>query len=205
MLDRLFTKYGLPKHIVTDNGPQFRSDELEPFFKSNGVWHSFSPPHHPATNGATENFVGTFEDKIINIVKGGERVHKAINKFMFDYRSTSHCTTGKSPAWLFYKQELRTRFDLLRPNVRNTVHENQQSQIENSSHSRNVQLNVGDLVMIDNDVTSSEKPIPAEIMKDLSPSTFRVKTESGIVTKRHTDQIVKPVRHSARKANDQRK
>lgn len=190
--------------MVTDNGPQFRSDELGQFFKSNGVQHSFSPPYHPATNGAAENFVGTFKDKVIKIEKGGKRVDKAINKFMFDYRSTPHCTTGKSPAWLFHKRQLRTRFDLLRPNVRNKIHEKQQSQIKNSPHSRNVQLNVGDPVMVDNYGTSGEKRIPAEIVKDLSPSTFRVRTESGNVTKRHTDQIVK-VRRSARIMNRQPK
>ncbi|XP_046750596.1 uncharacterized protein K02A2.6-like [Diprion similis] len=45
VFDELFAKYGLPNLVVTDNGPQFRSDELGQFFKSNGVQHSFSPPY----------------------------------------------------------------------------------------------------------------------------------------------------------------
>lgn len=203
VFDKLFARFGLPKHIVTDNGPQFRSAEFDNFLKSSGVEHSFSPPYYPATNGAAENFVGIFKNKVLKIVKGGESVDKAINKFMFDYRSTPHCTTGKSPALLFFKRELRTRFDALRPNLRDKVYEKQRSQIENSSHSRNVQLNVGDQIMIDNHGTSGNKRIPAEIIKDLSPSTFKVKTESGAITKRHTNQIVKQVRRSARIANRQ--
>lgn len=120
---------------------------------------------------------------------------------MFDYRSSIHCTTGKSPALLFLKRELRTRFDALRPDIRDKVHEKQQSQIEDSSHSRNVQLNVGDQIMIDNHGTSGEKRVPAEIVSALSPSTFKVKTESGAIAKRHANQIVKQVRRSARIAN----
>ncbi|XP_014217296.1 uncharacterized protein LOC106645854, partial [Copidosoma floridanum] len=56
-------RFGLPDHIVSDNGPQFRSLEFREFLKRNGVKQSFSPPYHPATNGAAENFVKTFKDK----------------------------------------------------------------------------------------------------------------------------------------------
>ena len=65
-------------------------------------------------NGAAENFVNTFKNKIKKIVKGGEKLDDAINLFLFDYRSIKHCTTEESPAFLLFKRELRTRFDLLK-------------------------------------------------------------------------------------------
>ena len=70
-LDNLFVRFGLPIHCVTDGGPQFRSLEFTNFLKSNGVEHTFSPPYHPATNGAAENFIQTFKDKVSKIIKGG--------------------------------------------------------------------------------------------------------------------------------------
>ena len=114
--NELFARHVLPNLVITDIGPQHRSDELKEFFKSNGVKDSRSPLYHPAMNGVVKNFVGTFKDKVSNIIKGRENIEKAIHTFMFDYRSTPHCTTGKLPASLFCNRELKTRFDLLRPN-----------------------------------------------------------------------------------------
>ncbi|XP_071628836.1 uncharacterized protein [Temnothorax longispinosus] len=183
-----------------DNGTNFASKEFNEFLERFQVNHSFSPPHHPATNGAVKNFVGTLKDKVSKIVKGGKRVDTAVNQFLFDYRSTPHCTTGKSPAYLLYGRELRTRFDLLRPNLRAKVSEKQGAQIGSRTQARGVQLSAGDAVMVDNYGKSGGKRIPGEIVEQLSLSTFRVQTEPGKVTKRHTRQIIKPSRRSERLA-----
>ena len=37
VLRDLFSKYGIPIQLVSDNGPQFRSAEFEAFLKANGV------------------------------------------------------------------------------------------------------------------------------------------------------------------------
>lgn len=188
----LFTRHGLPLHCVTDGGPQFRSDEFQSFLKRNGVKHSFSPPYHPAINGAAENFVQTFKDKVTKIVKGGETLETAINLFTFDYRCVPHCTTGVSPVQLMYKRELRTRFDLLKPDVSQTVETRQRAQIVARRGNRKVSVNAGDDVMIDNFGVRNEKRVQGTIIKQMSPSTYAVKTDQGIVQKRHIDQISKP-------------
>ena len=46
-LRKLFADNGLPEQIVTDNGPQFTSDEFSLFFRSNGVKHIRCSPYHP--------------------------------------------------------------------------------------------------------------------------------------------------------------
>ena len=53
-LRSLFARYGLPEQVVSDNGPQFMSDEFKGFCKSNGIHHITSAPYHPSTNGAIE-------------------------------------------------------------------------------------------------------------------------------------------------------
>ena len=45
-LRKLFALYGLPKVVVSDNGPQLTSAEMERFLRQNGVKHSLSPPYH---------------------------------------------------------------------------------------------------------------------------------------------------------------
>lgn len=198
--ETLFARHGLPNHIVTDNGRQFASADFKKFLKGHGVKQSFSSPYHPASNGAAENFVGTFKDKVSKIVQKGKNVRCAVNSFLFDYRSTPHCTMGKMPVWLFYKRELRTRFDLLKPNLRNKMYDKQQAQMTARPHSRNVILMPGDSVLIDNYGTTGGKRIEAEIIKALSPSTFEVRAETGATMKRHTDQIVTAMRRSGRTA-----
>ena len=54
---RSFATHGIPRYMVTDNGPQFRSEELEQFMRSNSIRHQCTPPYHPATNGQVERMV----------------------------------------------------------------------------------------------------------------------------------------------------
>ncbi|XP_046416146.1 uncharacterized protein LOC124177625 [Neodiprion fabricii] len=187
----LFARFGMPFHAVTDGGPQFRATEFLSFLEQNGVHHSFSPPYHPATNGAAENFVETFKDKVHKIVKGGEKPADAVNLFLIDYRSIEHCTTGKSPAQLMYKRKLRTRFDLLRTSVSARVEQQQRAQIVSRSGKRKNDIEEGDIVAFDNHATRGEKRIVGEVVKQVSPSTFIVKDSDNVKQKRHVDQMIK--------------
>ena len=54
VLRNLVVSYGLPQQIVSDNGPQFVSEEFSDFLKKNGVKHIRSIPYHPSTNGLVE-------------------------------------------------------------------------------------------------------------------------------------------------------
>ena len=54
LLRETFARFGLPEQIVSDNGPQFVSEEFELFLQHNGIKHIRSAPNHPATNGAAE-------------------------------------------------------------------------------------------------------------------------------------------------------
>ena len=41
---------GLPKQLVSDNSPQFTSDDVAVFTRENGVQHIRTAPYHPASN-----------------------------------------------------------------------------------------------------------------------------------------------------------
>ena len=49
---------------VSDNGPQFVSEEFAKFMKSNGIHHIRSAPYHAATNGLAERMVETFKNSL---------------------------------------------------------------------------------------------------------------------------------------------
>lgn len=54
ILKTLFFRFGFPVHLVTDNGPTFTRAEFKQFCMLTNIKHTFSPPYHPATNGAAE-------------------------------------------------------------------------------------------------------------------------------------------------------
>ena len=51
-----------------------------------------------------------------------------VSRFLLNYRSTPNATTGRIPSELFLKHNIRTRLDLLKPNVSEIVTQNQLKQ-----------------------------------------------------------------------------
>ena len=64
ILRHIFAAHGLPEQIVTDNGPQFTSDDFAKFAKLNGIKHIHTAPYHPASNGLAERFVQSFKQSL---------------------------------------------------------------------------------------------------------------------------------------------
>ena len=115
-LQMLFARYGVPAQLVSDNGPQLKSEEFEQFLKGNGIKHITSAPYHPATNGLAERCVESFK----NGMKSETEV-KSLNiklaSFLLTYRNAPHSTTGEPPSQLFLGRRLCTRLDLLKPDL----------------------------------------------------------------------------------------
>ncbi|GJR38136.1 reverse transcriptase domain-containing protein [Tanacetum coccineum] len=54
-LKRLFTRFGIPKALISDRGTHFCNHQIEKAMKRYGVVHRFSTAYHPQTNGQIEN------------------------------------------------------------------------------------------------------------------------------------------------------
>ncbi|KAL5010737.1 hypothetical protein ScPMuIL_013042 [Solemya velum] len=61
VLRTIFARNGIPKQFVSDNGPQFTSEEFRHFTQVNGIKHMTSAPFHPSTNGLAGRFVQSFK------------------------------------------------------------------------------------------------------------------------------------------------
>ena len=51
VLREVFARFGHPFEIVSDNGPQFASEEFQSFLRRSGIEHRMGAPFHPQTNG----------------------------------------------------------------------------------------------------------------------------------------------------------
>ena len=70
----LFSPFGIPREIVTDNGSQFVSQEFTQFVKMLGVKHTPVTTYHLQSNGEAERMVRTIKEKIKPIDQIGENM-----------------------------------------------------------------------------------------------------------------------------------
>lgn len=113
-LRETFSRFGLPITLVSDNGPQFRSEEFLMFTKTNGIHHKFSAPYHPATNGQVERYVQTIKQGLRATLNEPGDLKLKLQRLLMQYRKTPHSVTGVSPAELLLKSQFRSRIDLVK-------------------------------------------------------------------------------------------
>ena len=109
----IFSTFGLPDQLVSDNGTGFTSAEFRTFLSANGIRQILTSPYHSSSNGLAER-AKTFKQSVTKLEGSME---ERLTKFLFKYRVTPHTTTGLSPAELLMGRRLRTHLDLLHPDT----------------------------------------------------------------------------------------
>ena len=188
-LRKIFAANGLPEQLVTDNWPQFVSAEFATFAKMNGIKHIRCAPYHPSSNGAAERFVQTFK----RAMKAGHGtslpLSQRVSNFLLTYRTTPHATTSETPSQLLMGRKIRTRLDLLRPDVERRVGCKQaQQKADHDRHARSLELHTGQSVMARN-LRPGAPWVPGVVVERLGPLTYRVQVDSGQLWKRHLDHL----------------
>ena len=197
-LRSIFAIHGLPKKVVSDNGPTFTSQEFSEFMSSNGIVHVKSAPYHPSSNGLAERAVRSFKQGLK--LTSGNSIQEKLSKFLLKYRITPHTTTGIPLAQMLMKRQLRTKLDLLYPDVEKKVQQKQLKQKEFRDNSFAVRtFQSGDLVYAEN-FGSSPRWIPATVLHSTGPLSYVVKTTDGREFRRHVDSL--RVRHENSETND---
>ena len=184
----VFATHGLPKILVTDNGTQFTSAEFEDFMRSNGIRHMLTSPYHPASNGLAERAVQSFKESMKKF-PSSEPVEKKIAKFLFLYRLTPHSTTGVPPAQLLLGRIPRSQFDLLKPQLADSVHAKQEKQAQyHDVHAKARKFEVGDAVFV-KDFPNGKNWIPGTVQDRKGPLSYHVKLDDGRIVRRHVDHV----------------
>ena len=197
MLRSLFARHGLPKEVVSDNGPQFTSSEFVDFLKKNHVKQTLVPAYHPASNGAAEKSVQTIKNvlkKYLFEEYGGQKtsMQQKLDNFLLTYRTTPHSTTQCTPASLFYKRDIRTRFTLLRPDLQSEIAEKQTKQIlsHDNKQTRYAEFSHDEIVRIRNYISGQQKWSVAKVLRRLGE--YRYLVQIGTRKRQvHVEQMLK--------------
>ena len=103
-LRTMFARYGVPDVLISDNGPQFASEEFDKFAKKWGFEHVTSSPHYPQSNGKAENAVKTVKRLFSKCRESNCSEFLAL----LDWRNTPTEGFDSSPAQRFFGRRCKT-------------------------------------------------------------------------------------------------
>lgn len=189
ILTTIFARFGLPTQLVSDNGPQFTSEEFKSFLRHNGIKHITSAPYHPSTNGIAERFVQVFKNAMKSAKSDEGSLHMKLSRFLLAYRNSAHATTGESPAKLLLGRNTRSRLDILKPCLSDRVFQKQSDQVRHHSQARPRTFDPGENVLI-RDYRGSNTWVHGIIKSQTGPLSYTVETSPGVTWRRHADQMV---------------
>ncbi|XP_065007550.1 uncharacterized protein LOC135638364 [Musa acuminata AAA Group] len=94
----LVTRFGLPKTIITNNGPQFTRRRFREFYASNGIQLRFSSVAYPQTNGLAEVTNRSILDGLKRRVSAAQLAWTdELPSVLWSLRTTPKTATGESP------------------------------------------------------------------------------------------------------------
>ncbi|CAF2345945.1 unnamed protein product [Rotaria sp. Silwood2] len=113
LINEVFTRYGMPVYVLSDNGPQFISYLFRNFCETLGIQQKFTANYHPQTN-LTERINRTLKPMLAIFAESQPRSwDKEVSKLAFALRTAVNETTGETPAFLMFGRDPKIPLDLI--------------------------------------------------------------------------------------------
>ena len=191
-LSHSFSRFGIPVKIISDNGPQFISNEFDKFVSQLGIVHSRSSNYFPSSNGCIERFHSTLKSRLKRIFydQGHVEFEVALVKVLYDVRKTTNAMTGQTPFQLMFGRPMRTDLSRLTEGITVETSPRNISQEYERQSSRVVRYPVGCLVFYRMGV---RKPFSGlgVVRRDVGNNAYEIKTEQGY-TRIYNQSNLKP-------------
>ena len=104
---QIFSRYGMPCELLTDQGSVFTSKLTALMCTTFGISKIRTSPYHPQSDGALERWHACLKGMI---KKAGGKLcewDQQLKYILFAYRDTPHCVTGFSPFVLMFGRDVR--------------------------------------------------------------------------------------------------
>ena len=181
-LDKLFSIFGIPQTLKTDNGPPMNGNEFKLFMESMGIKHRKVTPLWPIANGECERFMRTLGKTIRASHTYNTSWKQDMYSFLRNYRATPHATTKHTPAELFFGRKIQTKLPQSPIKTKDQKKIHKQAKMEDKQQKNKIKtyadkrrraqqsnLKVGDKVLVRqekrNKFTSPFDPKPFKIIK----------------------------------------
>lgn len=211
-LENFFACFGLPKEVVTDNGPPFNAELFTRFLKVRGIIASKSPPYHPQSNGLAERAVRTVKD-VLKKFTLDEKVQplsliRKINRFLLQYRNEPCTVTKVTPSALIFSytpntqlqriNPIKTREDELLKHTANMSYKQRADELSagpldkkgKETSTANIEFKEGEKVWYRNHFKELIRWIPVTVIKKISSLRYVINL-GGCVRVVHVNQIRK--------------
>ena len=197
----IFARHGIPREVISDNGPQFASWEFSKFAKAYDFIHTTSSPRYPQSNGEAERAVRTIKA----LLKKADDPPLAL----LAYRSTP-LKNGYSPAELLMCRKLRTTVPVvpeqLQPKMpdydslarrEREMRMQQKCTFDQRHKARRLDpLVPGDLVWIPQNQTEGT------VLTEVAPRSYQVTTPSGVLRRNRHQLRLLPTPHNCTREED---
>ena len=110
----IFSMFGTPEVLVTDNGSNFTSRMMEKLLEALGISQIKSAPYHPEANGAVERLNRTIKEAITRAGATRRTWDKWLPHVLHAVRITTHSSTGHTPYELLFGRKPVTPISSLR-------------------------------------------------------------------------------------------
>lgn len=114
LVDNVFSRFGVPLELHSDQGRNFESKVFQKMCALMGIKKTRTTPLHPQSDGMVERFNRTLEQHLSKVVDKHQRDwDEHLSIFLMAYRSAVHNTTGLTPARVLFGREIRLPCDLV--------------------------------------------------------------------------------------------
>ena len=129
-----FSRHGIPKTLVADNGPQFLSNAFAIFTQNWDIEHVISSPHHSQSNGKAKFAVKIFK----TLMKKASVGKRDICLSILEWRNTPSSGMQASPVQRLMPRRTMTLIPTIqsefRPRVQRNVPEKLMQKCEDAKH-----------------------------------------------------------------------
>ena len=110
----IFSRVGIPRQVLSDNGSQFKSDLMTEINRLLSIQAVHSTPYHAASNGCVERLNGTLKSMLKKVcVDHPQEWDRYVPAVLFAYREMPNDSLKFSPFELLYGRNVRGPLSIL--------------------------------------------------------------------------------------------
>ncbi len=197
-LKKMFARFGIPKIVYSDNGPQYNTEKFRRFAKDWNFETRTSSPLFPQSNGMVERHIETVKYMLKKALHDNRDPHLAL----LEYRNTPISSDIPSPSELMFNRKINglmpRREDFFptrnHEDTREKLIARQQKQKKYFDKGcRDLpEINEGDVVFINDHQQLKGPNQPAKVLgKTNRPRSYRLQKEDGREVERNRKHIIR--------------